>query len=212
MADYDDSLVELIEFIECLDRADEINADALEHIPPRVVRDRGNPMEEYNDSEFLRRYRFSKRAVQQLLAKLPLRENTDARGCPLPPLLQLLVVLRFYGAGTFQIVTGDLVNVSQPTVSRVVARLSMMIAATLYPTLCKLPTATEAPAVMQQFFAIAGFPGVTGCIDCTHVPIRSPGGDDAEVFRNRKGYFSINVQVSSETAQCSLHMKIVASI
>ncbi|KAH9371953.1 hypothetical protein HPB48_000572 [Haemaphysalis longicornis] len=153
-------------------------------------------MEEYNDVEFLRRYRFSKRAVQQLLAKLPLRENTDARGCPLPPLLQLLVALRFYGAGTFQVVTGDLVNVSQPTVSRVVARLSMMITATLYPALCKLPTATEVPAVMRQFYAIAGFPGVSGCIDCTHVPIRSPGGDDAEVFRNRKGYFSINVQVS----------------
>lgn len=196
MADYDDSLADVVDFIEFLDRANEINAYALAHKPPRVVRDRGNPMEEYNDVDFLRRYRFSKRAVQQLLAKLPLRENTDARGCPLPPLLQLLVALRFYGAGTFQVVTGDLVNVSQPTVSRVVTRLSMMIAATLYPALCKLPTATEAFGVMRQFYAIAGFPGVTGCIDCTHVPIRSPGGDDAEVFRNRKGYFSANVQVS----------------
>lgn len=72
----------------------------------------------------------------------------------------------------------------------------MMIAATLYPALCKLPTATEAFGVMRQFYAIAGFPGVTGCINCTHVPIRSLGGDDAEVFRNRKGYFSANVQVS----------------
>ncbi|KAL1476838.1 hypothetical protein MTO96_036201 [Rhipicephalus appendiculatus] len=35
---------------------------------------------------------------------------------------------------------------------------------------------------------------VTGCIDCTHVPIVSPGGENAEVFRNRKGYFSFNVQ------------------
>ncbi|CAN7977082.1 unnamed protein product, partial [Ixodes persulcatus] len=38
------------------------------------------------------------------------------------------------------------------------------------------------------------FPGVTGCIDCTHVRIRSPGGEDAEVYRNRKGVFSLNVQ------------------
>ncbi|KAH7968614.1 hypothetical protein HPB52_010132 [Rhipicephalus sanguineus] len=47
---------------------------------------------------------------------------------------------------------------------------------------------------MEEFYKIGKFPGVSGCIDCTHVPIRSPGGDDAEVYRNRKGYFSINVQ------------------
>ncbi|KAH7948217.1 hypothetical protein HPB52_019453 [Rhipicephalus sanguineus] len=47
---------------------------------------------------------------------------------------------------------------------------------------------------MEEFYRIANFPGVTGCIDCTHVKIKSPGGDDAEVFRCRKGYFSINVQ------------------
>ena len=30
--------------------------------------------------------------------------------------------------------------------------------------------------------------------DCTHVAISSPGGDQAETFRNRKGFFSLNVQ------------------
>ena len=33
-----------------------------------------------------------------------------------------------------------------------------------------------------------------GCVDGTHVQIPSPGGDDPELFRNRKGVFSINVQ------------------
>jgi hypothetical protein len=32
------------------------------------------------------------------------------------------------------------------------------------------------------------------CTDCTHVAIQSPGGESAELFRNRKGYFSLNVQ------------------
>ncbi|KAL1436913.1 hypothetical protein MTO96_049210 [Rhipicephalus appendiculatus] len=49
--------------------------------------------------------------------------------------------------------------------------------------------------VMTDFYEIARFPGVTGCIDCTHVRIKSPGGEDAEVYRNRKGVFSVNVQV-----------------
>ncbi|KAH7939292.1 hypothetical protein HPB52_010135 [Rhipicephalus sanguineus] len=47
---------------------------------------------------------------------------------------------------------------------------------------------------MRKFYEIGGFPGVAGCIDCTHIRIKSPGGPNAEVYRNRKGYFSINVQ------------------
>ncbi len=38
----------------------------------------------------------------------------------------------------------------------------------------------------------------TGAIDCTHVQIQSPGGPDAEIYRNRKGVFSINVQAVAD--------------
>jgi len=51
---------------------------------------------------------------------------------------------------------------------------------------------------MSGFYAASGMPGVLGAVDCTHVPIQSPGGDDAEIYRNRKGYFSINVQLVSD--------------
>ena len=46
-----------------------------------------------------------------------------------------------------------------------------------------------------KFFNITWFPSVIGCIDGKHAPIQSPGGDNAELFLNRKGYISINVQV-----------------
>jgi hypothetical protein len=36
---------------------------------------------------------------------------------------------------------------------------------------------------------------VTGVIDGTHIPIQSPGGPRAEIYRNRKTYFSLNVQI-----------------
>lgn len=39
-----------------------------------------------------------------------------------------------------------------------------------------------------------------GAIDCTHVRIQAPGGNQAEVYRNRKGWFSINVQVICDAA------------
>ena len=42
-------------------------------------------------------------------------------------------------------------------------------------------------------------PGVVGCIDCSHIPIISPGGEDAELYRNWKGYFFLNVQAVCDT-------------
>ncbi|XP_069997619.1 putative nuclease HARBI1 [Penaeus vannamei] len=45
---------------------------------------------------------------------------------------------------------------------------------------------------MSQFSVIAGMPGVIGCVDGTHIPIRSPGGVDAELYRCRKGFFPLN--------------------
>jgi len=57
---------------------------------------------------------------------------------------------------------------------------------------------------MSGIYAVSGLPGVIGAIECTHVPIQSPGEDDAEIYRNRKGYFSINVQlVCDQTAYVS---------
>jgi len=41
-------------------------------------------------------------------------------------------------------------------------------------------------------------PGVIGAIDSTHIATQSPGSDDAEIYRNQKGFFSINVQLVCE--------------
>lgn len=138
-----------------------------------------------------------------MLGRLPLNESQDNRGLPLPPLLKFLVALRFYGCGAFQTVVGDLVNVSQPEVSQTVWEITQAIALHLYPTYVRFPNAAEMPSVMARFYKIAGFQGVTGYIDCTHILVRRPRGNDAEVYRNRKAVFSINVQASAT----SVHFK-----
>ena len=40
--------------------------------------------------------------------------------------------------------------------------------------------------------------GVTSAVDCTHITIDNLGKEDAELFRNRKGHFSVNVQVACD--------------
>lgn len=71
------------------------------------------------------------------------------------------------------------------------------IAGRLFPELVGFPVADKMREIMHDFYRIAIFPGMTGCVNCTHIRIKSPGGDAAEVFRNREGVFSLNAQVSS---------------
>ncbi|GLH01016.1 Uncharacterized protein GBIM_07256 [Gryllus bimaculatus] len=64
------------------------------HPRSRVLRDRSNPLENFTESEFRRRYRFSKETTIYLADMLrPNLDHQDRRGLGLPVMLQLLVVL-----------------------------------------------------------------------------------------------------------------------
>lgn len=161
----------------------------------RNIRCRRNPLEMFSDKEFKMRYRFDKNTVKFLC------ETISANLAPviyykhtLSVLEQIFIALRFYATGTFQVVIGDDINVHKTTVSRVVFKVSKEIAK-LSRTYINMPNNENLREVKAQFYGIAGFPNVIGCVDGSHIPIQSPGGDQAELFRNRKGFFSINVQV-----------------
>jgi len=55
-------------------------------------------------------------------------------------------------------------------------------------------TEADRKLVYEDFYKMRQFPKVIGAIDCTHIKIQSPNKNIGEKFRNRKGYFSINVQ------------------
>jgi len=108
-----------------------------------------------------------------------------------------LLALNFYANGSFLRVAGDFGGISIPTASRTVARVSRAIAA-LRPRYIKMPKGDEATEIKQAFYNIARFPRCIGALDCTHVKIQSPGGHNAEIFRNRKQFFSLNVQTVAD--------------
>lgn len=97
---------------------------------------------------------------------------------------------------------GDVVQVSQSTISRIVFRVSVLIASHINQYI-KMPISDETRSENKRLFKELGYgpgtlglPWIDGAIDCTHIRLvhtRFQAID--EIFRNRKGYFSLNVQV-----------------
>lgn len=148
----------------------------------------------YDNDQFRSRFRLTKDGFRALLDLI--RDKLSApneRGRPIPADIQVLLTLRFYATGTFQVACGDLSGISQPSASRIIKCVSVAIAGLKNQYIC-FPPVDMLNVVQLDFWRIAEFPGVVGAIDCTHVKIPCPGGVNAELFRNRKGYFSINVQ------------------
>lgn len=83
---------------------------------------------------------------------------------------------------------------SQASVSVVIKEVSELLAKNAKNWI-KFPSTQNIHDTKQQFYLINQFPGVIGAIDCTHIPIKSPGGNNAELYRNRKGWMSLNVQI-----------------
>lgn len=108
------------------------------------------------------------------------------------------MALRFFAAGSMQLVIADNMNISQPSVSVILPRVCDAIIAHLHDYVRMPQTVEECRKNCAEFHSVANFPFVIGAIDCTHIKIQSPGGNDAELFRNRKGYFSFNVQTISD--------------
>ncbi|KAK5639733.1 hypothetical protein RI129_010544 [Pyrocoelia pectoralis] len=170
--------------------------DIIEFGFPRRLYIRPNYIEEMDDLSFYRRFRLTKPTTISLLEiiEVQLEFDNDCNNS-VSPINQLLTVLLFYASSAHQLNIGDLMHMDQSTVSRIVKKVSQVLAS-LHNQFIKMPASPEELLSDQNnFYRVARFPRVIGCIDGTHIKIRSPGGEDGEVYRNRKSYFSINVQL-----------------
>ena len=154
--------------------------EVLERRARQICRDESDPSEAYTNDEFKQRLRFHKHTVHLLLQLIISDLDIGStRNQYISPVLQFKAALRFYATGNFRTTDGNLIGLSQPTVYRIIKRVSI-----------------SSQRIKQQFGGVSGIPGTIGCIDCSHIPVVSPGGEDAEFFPNQKGYFSINVQTA----------------
>ncbi|KAJ8936307.1 hypothetical protein NQ314_012423 [Rhamnusium bicolor] len=103
------------------------------------------------------------------------------------------MALRFFATGSYQRSIGENLNLSiiQTAVHRCLHEITEL----------KFPQ--DRNANNQNFMDRFNFPGILGCIDCTHIAILKPHQKEHN-FLNRKGYHSLNVQII-----CDTEMKIV---
>ncbi|KAJ8945877.1 hypothetical protein NQ318_002717 [Aromia moschata] len=117
-----------------------------------------------------------------------IKSQTD-RNNAISPAAKLLLTLRFYATGCMLITAGDFIGVSKASACYIVTKVTEAIA-----------------SLRERYIKFPGtqFPQVIGVIDCTHVRIMSSGGNEAERYRNRKGFFSWNVQTI-----CDARLRII---
>ena len=81
--------------------------------------------EMYDEEQFRIRYRLTKDSFREILNIIaPAISGHNERGNPIPADIQLLLTLRYYATGTFQQACGDLCDISQPSASRIIKRVS----------------------------------------------------------------------------------------
>ena len=154
-----------------------------------------NLLDGFSEAEVKSRYRFSRDSIQYITDTLtPDLERPTEKNHALKPQEQFLVALRFVASGSFLEVVGDTVGgIPKCTVSRIISRVSTALGRKQHQFIRWPSTAAERQEIKQGFFVKGGFPGVTGCIDGTHVRIQGPSAHESK-FVNRKGFHSIKVQ------------------
>jgi hypothetical protein len=153
-----------------------------------------NPLNFYDDKEFKKRFRMSKSCASILCSQI---ESKIKRGVfrfnTMNPMIQLLATLRVLASGTFQIIDGDLFEVTQTAISNTVRDVTNAIAS-LSHTMIRMPTRGESEQIKEGFRAISGMEDIIGAIDGTHIKVRAAGVSNRMRFMNRKNEYSINVQ------------------
>lgn len=184
-----------METFDTLDTLETLNLLNVRKRRTRTYKKRKNPFSVYEDEAFRKRYRFTKENALKLVSLVKADLKGKRNGGKIPPHIQVLAALRCWGRNQVQDDCGEIHGFSQPTMSRVCQNVARAFAK-LAKQIIKMPTSAEEQIkTMNNFEKIAGFKKIIGAIDCTHLRIQANGGDDAQLYVNRKGYFSYNVQV-----------------
>lgn len=178
-----------------------------ERTPALLFPDMGHMELELSPWHFKSRYRLSHESFRSLMEEIePLLDSSHMGRPRVPKVTRVLATLRYFGTETAkQKVQGDVMGLSQPTVSRIVPEVAAAIAS-LAPKYITWPESdSDVRRIMKGFYDMVParfpsqthcrpMPNVIGCIDGTLINILGRGIALRENFRDRHGDISLNVQ------------------
>ncbi|XP_046752388.1 putative nuclease HARBI1 [Diprion similis] len=172
------------------------------------------------ERQFTKLFRLNKRVANHVIDIVEQYSDEPRRSSALDATIQVLTTLRFLASGSYQLDIGQNVNmaISQPSVSRSIKEVTnILVRPEVFGTWVKFPNNLQSLLkVRHRFWTKHHFPGVIGCIDCTHVAIFPPLRDDVNfpehIYVNRKGYHSINVQLVLQSTEVPLTTRIFGTI
>ncbi|XP_062914350.1 putative nuclease HARBI1 [Mobula hypostoma] len=168
---------------------------------PRVYKEPRSYLQ-LSEEQCIQRLRFSKAVVTEIcqLLQAELQPRTRA-WTALPVEVKVTVTLNFLASGSFQAAAAaDLCHISQFAAHCCIRDVTDALYSRREDFI-SFPEGAEQQAERADGFAhIANFPKVQGVIDCTHVALRTPHVKP-ELYRNHKGFHSLNVQLLCDHEQ-----------
>jgi hypothetical protein len=153
-------------------------------------------LEDFSDEECQKKFRLPKQTLREIITNLS--EDLAAptqRNNPIPVDTQALLSLRLLASGSFQGVTGDTGNISQPSMSRILHRFCSSFSRRYRYLLKWYQTEEETREAKKKFFRDTQVKGLLGLVDGSMIPIKGVSGDDEPAYICRKNFPAINVQV-----------------
>ncbi|KAK4877062.1 hypothetical protein RN001_009568 [Aquatica leii] len=190
---------------EMLEAENVREVEEINNIHGRNYQQRINPLNKYDDKDFRSMYRINKETARFLinLVRRDIETNNSKRGLPIDSEIQVLATLRYFAKGGYQNDIAEIHGMSQSTLSRTIKKVVSAVARHRHEYI-KFPVDQESIRTLKRdFFNIAACPSIVGAIDGTHIKIKNPGKRDLYplTYQNRKGFFSLNVQVVCD-AKC----------
>ncbi|XP_050065926.1 putative nuclease HARBI1 [Aphis gossypii] len=140
-----------------------------------------NPFLALSDIAFVKTYRMSKNLTNYLIELVSPVIEPPKRSSALRVQDKVLITLQFFGTGSYQLPTGNsrYSAVSQSSVSRSISEVTNALnQPNIFNSWVKFPkNIAELRKLRNEFYTKTGFPGVCGCIDCTHIAIVAPPGN-----------------------------------
>ena len=154
-----------------------------------------SPMNVYTEDNFRKEFRMSKAEIIKICDKI-VEDEIIYQRMPKNGSIKrgkILISIKTLASGSFQNCLKDFIKALQPTVNNISLAFTDCLSKKAKQFIYMPRNRAEEEIIKSEFYGIAGFAGVQGCINGTHIPIIAPSRYEC-AYINWKKILSIKVQ------------------